>query len=133
MSDMSAYLGNKNLRWLAGNAFPTAPSSVYMSLYNGDPKSSGTEITTSVRAGGRLAITWSAISAGSDNTNDNSADVDFGASANGSLSVSHVGLHDASTSGNLLWSKAVTGGPYSIDLGTLVKVAAGDLALTCGS
>lgn len=132
-SDMSLYLGNKILRWMAGNAFPSAPANCYVALFNGDPKGAGSDITTSVRVAGRVAIPWSSISAGTDNTNDNASDVDFGASANGSLSVSHLAVYDAATSGNLLWAKAVTGGPFSINLGTNVKFAAADLAFTVGS
>lgn len=132
-SDMSLYLGNKVLRWLAGNAMPTAPATVYLALFNGDPQAAGSEITTSVRAAGRLAITWSALASGTGNTFENNGAIDFGNSANGSLSCSHIAIFDASSSGNRLWSKAVTGGPLSIALGSSVKVNSGDLDLTCGA
>jgi hypothetical protein len=131
-SDMSNYLGNKLLRWLAGNAMPSAPATVYLALFNGDPQAAGSEITTSVRAAGRLAITWSSLASGTTNTFENNGDIDFGASATGSLSLSHIAIFDASSSGNRLWSKAVTGGPLSVALGANVKVASGDLDLTAG-
>lgn len=131
-SDLSNYLGNKLLRWLAGNAMPSAPATVYLALFNGDPQASGTEITTSVRAAGRLAITWSALASGTTNTFENNGAIDFGASASGGLTFTHIAIFDASSSGNRLWSKIITGSPKTIALGANVSVASGDLDLTAG-
>lgn len=132
-SDLSTYLGNKIIRWLAGNAMPTAPSSIYLALFNGDPKGAGSEITTSVRSAGRVAVSVAEPAAGSDNDMVTDADVDFGASENGSLSLSHVGIYDAASSGNLLATKQLTGGPFAISAGTLVNFVAGDITFTIGS
>lgn len=131
-SDLSSYLGNALIRWIAGNAMPTAPSAVYAGLFDGNPKSGGTEVTTTIRAGGRVAVTFAAPSAGTDHDMVNSADVDFGNAA-GDADVSHIGIFDASSSGNLIASKAVTGGPFSVLTGAAVKVLAGDLSFNIGS
>jgi hypothetical protein len=58
-SDLSTYFGNKIVRWLGGNAMPTAPANLYLALYNGDPKSGGTEVTTTIRVAGRITATFS--------------------------------------------------------------------------
>lgn len=132
-SDLSKYMGNIICLWLAGTNMPSAPASVYAALYNGDPKASGTEVTTTVNAAGRVAVDWDSIAAdGSDNLITNEADVDFGNSA-GDATVSHVALVDAATAGNILCSKVVTGGPLSITTGSAVKFLAGDLTFTVGS
>lgn len=131
-SDLSQYLGNKICRWLAGNAMPTPPTSCYLALFNGDPKSGGTEVTTTISAGGRLAIDWDAISAGTDNVLTSDGDADFG-DADGGASISHVAVFDAASAGNRLASKAVPGGPLAIAAGTGVNFLAGDLSFTIGS
>lgn len=131
MSDMSAYLGNKVLDWLLGNTFPSAPSDIYLALYDGDPKGAGTEVTTDIDAGGRLAITLEALSGGTDTSVANSAPVDFG-TADSAADLSHVAVFDASSSGNLLWSKELPGGPFAITMGMAVSFDTGAIVFNCG-
>lgn len=130
MSDLSAYLGNKVVRWLAGNAFPAAPATVYVALFNGDPAGAGTEVTTSVNAGGRQAAAWAAPAAGTTNNMSNNADTNFGASA-GSATIDHVALYDAASGGNLLFSHAIAS--VSVTAGTTVKVSSGAMTVTVGA
>ena len=132
-SDLSKYLGNKIARWIAGNAMPSAPANVYVAVFDGDPKSSGTEVTTDIASAGRIAIGWAALASNdTDNVLTSNADADFGA-AEGPCDASHVAVFDASTSGNLLAAKALPGGSVSIVLGQTVKFEAGDLSFTIGS
>jgi hypothetical protein len=132
-SDLSKYMGNIICLWMAGTNMPSAPASVYAALFNGDPKTSGTEVTATIRPAGRVAVDWDSISAdGADNLITNDSDVDFG-NADADATVSHVALIDASTSGNIICSKAVPGGPLSILAGSLVKLLAGDLTFSVGS
>lgn len=131
MSDLSTYLGNKVLRWMAGNAFPSAPANCYLALFNGDPKAAGTEVTLSIDATGRKSITFDAIAAGTDNVLTNAAAVDFG-EAEAAVSLSHVAVYDDPTAGNLLWTRALPGGPYAISLGTPVSFDVGNITFTCG-
>lgn len=132
-SDLSKYLGNKIARWIAGNAMPSAPASVYVAVFDGDPKASGTEVTTDINSAGRIAIDWAALASNdTDNVLTSDADADFGA-AEGPCDASHVAVFDASTSGNLIASKAIPGGPISIVLSQTVKFEAGDLSFTIGS
>ena len=131
-SDLSTYMGNIICLWMAGTNMPSAPASVYVALFDGDPKSSGVEVTATVRPAGRVAVDWDSISAGVDNSITNDATVDFG-NADAAADVSHVALVDASSSGNILCSKAVVGGPLSIAGGSLVQFLAGDLTFTVGS
>lgn len=132
-SDLSKYFGNKLCRYLAGSAMPTAPTTIYTALFNGDPKASGTEVTTTVLAAGRLAMPVTApASNATDNVLTSTADVDYGDS-DGATSISHVAIFDAASGGNLLASKAVPGGTLTVASGTGVKFLAGDLTFTLGS
>lgn len=129
-SDLSTYLGNKIVRWLGGNAMPTAPASLYLALYNGDPKSGGSEVTTTIRTAGRIAASLSVPASGTTNTMTTSADADFGAAAGGAT-VTHVAVCDASSAGNILASHSV--GSNTISAGQDVKFSAGNLTFTIGS
>jgi hypothetical protein len=132
-SDLSTYLGNAICLWLAGTNMPAAPANCYVALFNGDPKASGVEVTTDIRPAGRVAVDWDSISAGVDNVIVNDADVDFGNSDQDNVDVTHAALMDASSSGNVLCSKAVVGGPLVIEVGSPVKFLPGDLTFTIGS
>ena len=109
MSGNSTYLGNAVLNWVKGSAMPTAPSSVYVGLFNGDPTDSGsggTEVTTTIRVAGRVAATFGTVAS---KNMANNALVDFGNAA-GATTVTHFGVFDAASAGNMLGSNAVTGG-----------------------
>jgi hypothetical protein len=99
----SANLANKWLDMLAGTAF-TAPTNTYIKLHTADPGSAG---ATAAAAGdtSRKTVTWSAASAGSKSMSSMS-----GSWTNGGTSetVSHISGWDASTSGNFLFSAALT-------------------------
>jgi hypothetical protein len=131
-SDLSTYLGNKIVRWLAGNAMPSAPATLYLALFNGNPKTIGSEVTTTIRVAGRLAATWTVPASGLNNELTTSLDIDFGNAAN-DATLSYVALYDAASSGNLLASKALPGGPFSILAGSDVKFPAGNITFTVGS
>ena len=133
-SDMSTYLGNKLCRWLAGNAMPAAPTGCYAALFNGNPKTSGVEVTDTINAAGRVAIAFDAIADdGVDNEVTNLADVDFGEAAGDVANLDYVGIFDAAPGGNLLFSKALPGGPFAVATGTPIKFLTGDLTFTIGA
>ena len=131
-SVLSTYLGNKVLRWALGTAMISAPANCYLALFDGDPKGGGSEVTTTIRAGGRLALDFETVADnGTTVTLATDADTDFGTSA-GDASVSHVGVFDASSSGNLLASKALSS-VQNVQTGAPVKVLSGDLEFNFGN
>ena len=131
-SDLSTYLGNKVVRWLAAQAMPSAPASCYIALFNGDPKGAGSEVTTTIRVAGRVAVGFETPPAsGTDNNITTSTDSDFGAAA-GAATVTHVAIYDAQSAGNILCSKALASS-VAVTVGETVKVLAGDLTFTVGS
>lgn len=130
-SDLTTYFGNKIARWVGGNAMPTAPTSLKIGLYNGNPKTSGVEVTDTIRAAGRVTAAFTVPAVGTDNTLVNSAEVDFGDSDGDVASLTHAALFDQA--GNMLASKALTGGPFSVTSGSPVKYAVGNLSFAIGS
>lgn len=128
--DLSTYLRNAILSWIKGTTFPTAPSNFYIAFYSSDPGragTGGTDITTSVRAAGRLAIAasgWTAIADdGGARKIDNSGGLTIGSAAS-TITSSHIGIWDASSGGNFI-ARAVA--PYSFISGTSYSIAIGDL------
>lgn len=127
MSGRSAYLGNAFLNVIRGTAY-TAPSAVYVALFNGDPTDAGTggsEVTTTVRTAGRVAATFAAPSGKS---MSNSAVISFGNAA-GAATVTHYALFDAASAGNMLDSAPLTGGSMSVAANSAVSFAVGALVI----
>jgi hypothetical protein len=134
MSGKSNYLEDKLLNWaLKGAAMGTAPVAVYVALFNGDPTDTGaggTEVTTTIRVAGRVAVTFGSITTASGaNSVSNSADVDFGAAAAGAT-MTHFAIFDAASAGNMLYSAPLTGGTQSVSTGTAVKFTTGSLTVS---
>lgn len=132
-SDLSAYFGNKIVRWLNGNAMPTAPTNLYIALFNGNPKTSGTEVGSSVNSGTpRQPVTFAAVASGAAHLLTSNVAVDFGLSEN-AVTFSYIGLFDASTAGNLLAAKATAGGPVPVLVNSSVKFQSGGITFNVGS
>lgn len=104
----------------------TAPSAVYVALYTVAPTdtTAGTEVSDAGYA--RLAVTFGAPS-GSPSVCANSAQLDFGIAV-GSYTVVAIAVCDALTSGNQLYTQAVTN--KAIAAGDRYQVPAGALTVT---
>jgi len=129
MSAASDYLENKVLDHFLGTASTSAPANVYLALFTSDPTDagSGTEVSTSGTNYARQAITFSSASSGS---TSNSADVQFSqATGSGFGTVTHFGIYDASTAGNLLFHGALTTSK-TIDAGDVFKIASTNLSIS---
>jgi len=126
MSAMSDYLENEILDHILGTGAYTMPTSVYVGLSTGsfNDDNSGTELSGSGYA--RQSIAFNAASSG---TADNSGAVDFPAATGSWGTVSHFGLFDASTSGNLLIHGALTASK-TVATGDILRIAAGDMDIT---
>jgi hypothetical protein len=126
MSAMSDYLENEILDHILGTGAYTMPSTVYVGLSTGsfNDDNSGTELTGNGYA--RESIAFAAASSG---TASNSGAVEFSAATGSWGTVSHFGLFDASTSGNLLIHGALTASKV-IETGDILKIAVGDMDIT---
>ena len=125
MSDFSDYLENKILDHVFRNTAYTPPSAVYLGRYTSAPSDAGSG--TEVSGGGyaRQAITFGAASGGAIS---NTAAVQFTASGGSYGTVTHVGVFDASSAGNMLAWKAIT--PIVMGSGAILTFAIGDIDVT---
>lgn len=121
---MDTYLGDAVLNWLKSTAFPADPAATYVSLWDGDPNAGGTDVTTTLDATGRKAVTFGAVAS---RQMANNAVVDFGL-ADAAADVSYFSIHDASTAGNSLISFPLTT-PRTFAIGDPVNFASGDLII----
>jgi hypothetical protein len=122
----SNYLEDKLLdHTLGGTAF-TQPSGLYLALSTGSfaDDNSGTELSGSNYS--RKAMTFAAASSGSAATN---AAVEFDAATGSWGTVSHWGIYDASTSGNLLFHGSFTASK-TIATNDILKVASGSITIS---
>jgi len=126
MSAMSDYLENEILDHILRNAAYTPASAVYIGLSTGsfNDDNSGTELSGNGYT--RKAIAFDAASGGA---TDNTSSVDFNAATGSWGSVSHYGLFDASSSGNLLIHGAFSAAK-TVASGDILRIAAGELDIT---
>lgn len=126
MSAMSNYLELKFLDHFTGTASTSAPSAVYLGLATASIQddASGTELSGNNYT--RKAVTFASASSGSISSN---AAVEFNAASGDWGTISHWGIWDAATSGNLLYHGAFTTGK-AIASGDILKVASGSLTIT---
>ncbi len=127
MSAMSNYLENKFLNHFLGTSSTSAPSNVYIGLHTADPTDAGTGAEVSGSGYARQAMAFGASSSG---TASNSGAVEFPAASGGNWgTITHIGIYDASSSGNLLFHAALTASK-TINNGDIFKVAASGVDIT---
>lgn len=133
-SDLTPYFGNKTLRWLNNQAdMPARPTALYLGLFNGNPKTSGTEVGATIKSSGkRQLITFGSLASGAGHLLTSNLLVDWGLSE-GAASVSHFGLFDSDTAGNMYASKPVSGGPLLVAIGSAVSFASGAVSFNIGA
>jgi hypothetical protein len=110
----------------AGAAY-TAPTTKYLALYTAAPGETGggTEVTTSGTAYARQSVAFTTTG----NTTSNSAAVEFPTATASFGTVTHVGVFDAATAGNLM-AYATLSSSKAIATGDVFRVPTGDLDIT---
>ena len=126
MAEMSNYLENALVNATLRNTTYTSPAAVYAALFTTDPTDagSGTEVTGGSYT--RTAITFGSPSNG---VTTNSADVTFPTCTAAWGTVTHMGIFDASTSGNLLYHTPLDASK-TVDSGDIFKISSGNLSVT---
>ena len=108
----------------AGAAY-TAPSTKYLGLFTSAPGEAGGG--TEVSGGGYVRQTVAFTTSG--NTTSNNAAVEFPTATANYGTVTHVGVFDASSSGNLM-AYATLSSSKAIATGDVFRVPSGDLDIT---
>lgn len=128
MSALSDYSEKLLLDWLMTTGSATRPTSWYVALYTAAPSDSGGGTEVSGNGYSRQAVTFAAASTPGGTTSNTGA-VSFTASGGSWGSITHIGIHDASTSGNLLWHGGLTTSKTVGD-GDTIEFAIGNIDLT---
>ena len=125
--NISNYLEDELLDHSLGTGAYAMPT-VYLALYTDDPTDAdtGTEVS-----GGSYARQTIAFDAASGGATANTSDVEFPEATGDWGTVTHLGLRDAITGGNLLWHGEWTT-PRTISTGETAKVSAGELDVSLG-
>lgn len=123
----SNYLETEILDHVFGGAAYTAPATLYLALHtaNPDEDGSGAEVSTTGTAYARQTVAFTTTG----NTTSNTAAVEFPTATANFGTVTHVGVWDASTAGNLLAYAALTSSK-TIETGDVFRVPAGDLDIS---
>ena len=126
MAEMSNYLENALINATLRNTSYTSPTTVYVGLYTSDPGEGNTGTEVSGGSYARTAVTFGAPSNG---VSTNSASVTFPTATGTWGTVTHVGILDALTSGNLLYFTPLDASK-SIASGDVFTISTGNLSVT---
>jgi len=126
MSETSNYLENALINAVLRNTSYTSPATVYLALYTSDPTDADTGTECSGTGYTRQAVTFGAPSNG---VTTNSAAVEYAQAGNSWGTITHIGLRDASSGGNLLFHTPLDASK-TIATGDVFRVAAGSLSVT---
>jgi hypothetical protein len=126
MAEMSNYLENALVNATLRNTSYTSPAAVYAALFTTDPTDAGSGTEVSGGSYARTAITFGSPSNG---VTTNSADVTFPTCTAAWGTVTHMGIFDASTSGNLLYHTPLDASK-TVDSGDIFKISSGNLSVT---
>jgi hypothetical protein len=128
MAALSDHAENLLLNWLMTTDSVTRPTAWYVGLYTAAPSDSGGGTEVSGNGYTRQSATWGTAS-GTDGTTDNQANVTFTAAGGDWGTITHIGIHDASTGGNLLWHGAMSASKTIAD-GDTLQFNTGNIDLT---
>jgi hypothetical protein len=113
------------LTWAFSTSSATRPTAWHLALYTAAPDDTGggTEVSGSGYA--RQSVTFTI----SGNTASNTSALEFPTATGSYGTVTHVGVFDAASGGNLIAYAALTTSK-AIDTGDVLRVPAGDLDIT---
>ena len=128
MAALSDHAENLLLNYLMTADSVTRPTDWYVALYTGAPSDAGGGTELSGLGYTRQSIAFDTAT-GTGGTTDNSADVVFTASGGDWGTITHIGIHDAVSGGNLLWHGAMSTSKTVTD-GDSLQFSAGNVDLT---
>lgn len=128
MSALSDYAEKLVLDWLMTTGSATRPTAWYVALYTAAPSDSGGGTEVSGAGYSRKSVSFNAASTPG-GTTSNSGIVSWTAAGGAYGTVTHVGIFDASTAGNLIWQGALSTSK-TVNDGDTIQFSAGNLTLT---
>lgn len=128
MAALSDYAEKLILDWLMTSGSATRPTAWYVALYTAAPSDAGGGTEVSGFNYSRQAVNFDAATSGTGTTSNTGA-VTFTASGGSWGTITHIGIHDASTAGNLLWHGSLLASKTIAD-GDTLEFAIGNIDLT---
>ena len=128
MAALSDHAEKLLLDWLMTTGSATRPTAWYVALYTVAPSDSGGGTEVSGNGYAREAVTFAAATSPGGTTSNTGA-VSFTASGGDWGSITHIGIHDALSGGNLLWHGAMTASKTVAD-GDTLEFSIGNIDLT---
>ena len=131
MSEASDYVENQILNCYLNQTNITAPTNIYVGLHTADPTDAGSGAEVSGNGYARVEITDKfGTASGTGGSISSNADITgFTASGGNWGTVSHIGIYDASTSGNLLFHTALDSSA-TVNDGDSFQISSGNLTVT---
>ena len=126
MAEMSNYLENALINATLRATTFTSPATVYVSLHTADPTDAGTGTEVSGGSYARKSATFGAPSNGVSTT---TANITFDQATASWGTITHIGIWDALTTGNLLYHTPLDASK-TIATGDIFKIASGSLTVT---
>ena len=126
MAALSDYAENEMLDHMLGTGAFAAPANVFLSLWTSDPTDDGSGNELSGSGYVRKDINFGAASSG---VATSSGVVTFDTASGSWGTVSHIGIHDAVSSGNLLFHGALSASK-TIGSGDVMQIANGAITIT---
>ena len=126
MAAMSNYLENALVNAVLRNTSYSSPATVYVGLFTSDPTDAGSGTEVSGGSYARKAASFNAPSNGASTTG---ATVTFDQATGSWGTVTHFGIFDASTSGNLLFHGALSVSK-TVGTGDVFTIPSGSLTVT---
>ena len=128
MSALSDHAENLILNFLMTSGTATRPTAWYVSLYTVAPTDAGGGTEVSGNGYSRQTVAWGTAT-GTGGTTDNTGTVSFTATGGNFGTIVAIGIHDASSGGNLLWHGALSANK-TVNDGDTLEFAAGAIDLT---
>ncbi len=126
MAEMSNYLENALINATLRNTSYTSPTTTFVALYTTDPTDADTGTECSGGSYARQAVTFGAPSNG---VTTNSASVTFPTASGNWGTITHIGIRDAVTSGNLLYHTPLDTAK-TVNTSDVFTISSGNLSVT---
>jgi len=129
MAEMSDYLEEKLLDHTLGTAAYTHPTDVWIALHTADPvdAGTGTEVAAGAYTYARQLCVFNAAGANAAGVTENTAIETW--TNLPAVTVTHIGIWDAVSTGNLLYHTAVDSSK-AVAAGDTISIAAGAITVT---
>jgi hypothetical protein len=128
MAALSDYAEKLLLDWAMTTGAATRPTAWYVALFTAAPSDSGGGTQVSTGGYARQSVTFAAATSPG-GTTSNTNTVSFTATGANYGTVTHIGIFDALTGGNLLWHGAMTTSK-TVNDGDTLEFSIGNIDLT---